>query len=120
MHLAYDKRNLAGAVKELMRVAPERAQDAGAVGRGGQVMDLTQADQAEDFLRYRAERLASSCFRTDARPTLEWPILGGVAFWSIEVSLEPFYSEQEGNGLVLPENGTRPDYFARFLKFLGA
>ena len=77
MNLAYDKRNLAGAVAELVRLAPERTQDGTAVGRGGQVVDLTQPEQAEDFLRHRAETLASSCMRKGGHPTLEWPILGG-------------------------------------------
>lgn len=119
MNLAYDQRNLAGAVAELVRLAPERTQDGTAVGRGGQVVDLTQPAQAEDFLRHRAETLASSCASKGGRPTLEWPVLGGVVFWSIDISLEP-YTEHEGNGTLLPADGSRPDYLVRFLKYLGA
>lgn len=119
MNLAYDKRNLAGAVAELVRVAPERTQDGTAVGRGGQVVDLTQPEHAEDFLRHRAETMASSCARQGVTPSLKWPVLGGVAFWSIEVSLEP-YTEHEGSSTLLPADGSRPDYLVRFLKFLGA
>jgi hypothetical protein len=42
-----------------------------------------------------------------------------VAFWSIDVSLEP-YTAHEGSGTLLPADGEQPDYLVRFLKFLGA
>lgn len=119
MNLAYDKRNLAGAAAELVRLAPERTRDGTAIGQAGQVVDLSDSKQAEAFLRYQAEKLASKCIRDGGRPTLEWPILCGVAFWSIDVSLEP-YTEHEGNGTLLPADGAQPDYLVRFLKFLGA
>jgi hypothetical protein len=106
MNLAYDKRNLAGAVAELVRLAPGRTQDGTVVGRGGQVVDLTQPEQAEDFLLHRAETLASSCIRKGGRPPLEWPLLGGVAFWSMDISLEP-YTEHAGNGTLLPAETLR-------------
>ena len=118
-NLAYDKSNLAGTVAELVRLAPGRTQDGTAIGRGGRVMDLTQPEQAEDFLRHRAETLASSCIGNGGRPTLQWPILAGVAFWSMEISLEP-YTEHEGTLTLLPADGSRPDYLVRFLKFLRA
>jgi hypothetical protein len=120
MNLAYDKRNFAGAVAELVRLAPERTQGGTVVGRGSRVVDLTQPGQAEDFLRYQAEKLAGRCIDKGCHPTLEWPILCGVAFWSIDVSIEP-YTEHDGNGTLMPlVDGEQPAYLVRFLKFLGA
>lgn len=119
MNLAYDKRNLAGAVAELVRLAPHRTQAGTAVGRDHRVVNLTLPAEAEDFLRHRAEVMARSCASADGGPTLQFPLLIGVAFWSIEVSLEP-YVEHEGNATLLPEDGSRPGFLARFLKFLGA
>ena len=118
MNLAYDKRNLAGAVAELVKLAPSRIQDGQVTGRNRQVVDLTQPAEAEDLLRHRAEVMARSCASAGGRPTLQFPLLIGVAFWSIDVSLEP-YVDHGGNETLLPEDGSRPDYLVRFLKFLG-